>query len=55
MELTHFDESGKAIMVDVTEKQDTEREAVAVGKSRSARQCTMQWSRAPWERVTCWE
>ncbi len=32
MELTHFDESGKAIMVDVTEKQDTEREAVAVGK-----------------------
>ena len=24
MQLTHFDENGKAIMVDVTEKNDTE-------------------------------
>ncbi len=32
MELTHFDENGKARMVDVTEKQDTVREATAVGK-----------------------
>ena len=29
---THFDEKGKAIMVDVTEKQDTVREATATGK-----------------------
>ncbi|MEG1846909.1 MAG: cyclic pyranopterin monophosphate synthase MoaC [Lachnospiraceae bacterium] len=28
---THFDGGGNAIMVDVTEKPDTEREAVAVG------------------------
>lgn len=32
MGMTHFDENGKAIMVDVTEKQDTVREATAVGK-----------------------
>ena len=29
MGLTHFDENGKAVMVDVTEKKDTVREAVA--------------------------
>ena len=32
MELTHFDENGKARMVDVTDKQDTVREATATGK-----------------------
>ncbi len=32
MGFTHFDEKGKAIMVDVTEKQDTVREATATGK-----------------------
>ena len=32
MEFTHFDEKGKAIMVDVTEKRDTVREATATGK-----------------------
>lgn len=31
-ELTHFDENGKAVMVDVSGKSDTVREAVAVGK-----------------------
>ncbi|WP_297405997.1 cyclic pyranopterin monophosphate synthase MoaC [uncultured Cetobacterium sp.] len=30
--LTHFDKDGKAIMVDVTEKKETLREAVASGK-----------------------
>jgi len=30
--LNHFDENGKAIMVDVSEKKITEREAVASGK-----------------------
>ena len=29
--LTHFDENGKAIMVDVSEKQETLREAIACG------------------------
>lgn len=32
MKLTHFDERGKAIMVDVTEKDETKRVAVAKGK-----------------------
>ena len=32
MGLTHFDEYGKAVMVDVTEKNDTERVATATGK-----------------------
>lgn len=32
MGLTHFDEHGKAVMVDVTEKNDTARVAVATGK-----------------------
>lgn len=30
--LTHFDENGKVVMVDVSKKQDTVREAVAKGK-----------------------
>ena len=32
MGLAHFDENGKAVMVDVTEKKDTVREAVAEGR-----------------------
>ena len=34
MGLTHFDEKGNAHMVDVTQKADTEREAVASGRIR---------------------
>lgn len=30
--LTHFDESGRTVMVDVTQKNETAREAVAKGK-----------------------
>ncbi|WP_312522032.1 cyclic pyranopterin monophosphate synthase MoaC [Anaerospora sp.] len=32
MELTHFNQSGKAHMVDVTIKQDTHRQAIAEGR-----------------------
>ena len=32
MGLTHFDENGKAVMVDVTEKADTVRTATATGR-----------------------
>lgn len=32
MELTHFNEAGKARMVDVTEKNDTSRQAIAEGR-----------------------
>lgn len=38
MELTHFDENGKAIMVDVTDKAETVREATAAGKITVSRQ-----------------
>ncbi len=34
MELTHFDEAGRARMVDVSEKAETAREAVARGRVR---------------------
>lgn len=37
MELTHFDDKGNARMVDVTEKEDTVREAVAKGKIKVSR------------------
>ena len=39
MELTHFDPGGKAWMVDVSEKQDTRREAAAEGYIRMSREC----------------
>ena len=32
MALTHFDQEGNAVMVDVTEKRITEREASASGR-----------------------
>ena len=32
MELTHFDAAGRAHMVNVTDKQDTDRVAVAAGR-----------------------
>ena len=39
MELTHFDPGGKAWMVDVGDKEDTRREAVASGIIRMSREC----------------
>lgn len=39
MELTHFDHQGHAIMVDVSGKQDTVREAVAVGCITLSQEC----------------
>ena len=35
MGLTHFDEEGKAVMVDVTNKEDTVREAAATGTTQA--------------------
>ena len=39
MEFTHFDEQGNARMVDVTEKGETVREAVAKGRIRVSAEC----------------
>lgn len=38
-EFTHFDESGNAIMVDVTDKNETVREAVARGMIELSKEC----------------
>lgn len=39
MEFTHFDEQGNALMVDVGEKADTRREAVAKGSIFMSSEC----------------
>ena len=39
MDFTHFDPGGKAWMVDVSDKDDTKREAVAEGVIRMSREC----------------
>ena len=39
MEFTHFDENGNARMVDVGQKEDTRREALAVGSIFMSREC----------------
>lgn len=39
MGLTHFNENGEAIMVDVSEKNNTDREAVAVGSISMSKEC----------------
>lgn len=39
MELTHFDKNGNAIMVDVSGKEITEREAMAKGRIKVSKEC----------------
>ena len=39
MEFTHFDPGGKAWMVDISDKDDTRREATAAGQIRMSREC----------------
>ena len=39
MEFTHFDKNGNAVMVDVSEKAITDREAVAIGTIKVSREC----------------
>lgn len=41
-EFTHFNKQGEAIMVDVSGKQDTEREATASGKIQMSKECYEQ-------------
>lgn len=42
MEFTHFDEKGNALMVDVGEKAETKREAVAKGSIFMSRECFLK-------------
>jgi len=39
MDFSHFDDNGNAIMVDVSEKKDTEREALACGTITMSEEC----------------
>lgn len=39
MEFTHFEKNGNAIMVDVSEKKETVREAVACGTIHMSKEC----------------
>ena len=39
MEYTHFDQNGNAVMVDVSDKIETKRAAVARGSIRMSREC----------------
>lgn len=41
-EFTHFDRQGKAVMVDVSEKKDTVRKAVAEGRIVMSRECFLK-------------
>ena len=38
-EFTHFNRHGEAVMVDVGEKKETKREAVAEGRITMSREC----------------
>lgn len=53
--LTHFDENGKALMVDVTDKGETVREATAAGKSWSAEKYMKQLQQEQLEKEMFWE
>lgn len=39
MDFTHFDKNGQAVMVDVSKKDETVREATACGTIRMSREC----------------
>lgn len=39
MDFTHFDQKGNAVMVDVSSKHETEREALACGSIRMSEEC----------------
>lgn len=39
MEFTHFDESGNAFMVDISQKDETNREAIACGSIIMSKEC----------------
>ena len=38
-EFTHFNSQGDAVMVDVSEKAETKREAIATGKIMMSKEC----------------
>lgn len=53
-ELTHFNEQGRARMVDVTEKAVTHRRAVAAGEIRVSPETMVHIKNGTLKRETCW-
>lgn len=53
--LTHFDENGKALMVDVTDKGETVREATPQEKLWSAEKYMKQLQQEQLEKEMSWE
>lgn len=53
-ELTHFNEQGRARMVDVTEKAVTHRRAVAAGEIHMAPETLQNIKDGTLKRATCW-
>lgn len=53
MEFTHFDENGNALMVDVSEKAETKREATARGSIYMSPQCLKKWKKGLWQKEMC--
>ena len=47
---SHFNAAGEAVMVDVTAKQETEREATARGRIRMSAECASKVR----EKAMCW-
>ena len=41
-DFTHFNKQGEAVMVDVSEKKDTVREAKASGRIRMSEECYLK-------------
>ena len=41
-DFTHFNKQGEAVMVDVSEKKDTVREATASGRIRMSEECYLK-------------
>ena len=54
-EFTHFNEQGHAVMVDVSEKADTMREATAMGRIRMSKECFEKVKTGGMKREMSWE
>ena len=54
MEFTHFDDQGNALMVDVGDKAETKREAVARGSIFMSPECLEKVARGTMAREMCW-
>ena len=52
-EFTHFNEQGHAVMVDVSEKSDTVREATAMGRISKSENRRNEKRRRSWNGQNC--